>query len=416
MPSDLRFRRTVSPDTRGHKGTRVASSSGMIWHVTGTEGATGRRRSAASGGNTKGRRASFGSVRALPSGRVQARYTGPDGTTHKAPITFDTKGDARAWLALRQSEILRDEWAPLTRRGSAVLFGDYATAWVAGRDLKPRTRELYSAVLTSRLLPTFGAVRGEGDHPRRGAPLALRAGQHRPDRQGARLRAAAVHPRDRGRGRTDPGEPVPPPRRWRSKRVKKVRPPALPELEALVAAMPDRYQVMTLLAAWCGLRFGELTELRRSDVDLRHGVLQGPSRRRAGRWRLPSRLAEVGGRGARRGDPAAPAARGPSPPAAQHRGRPGWAAVPGCRTEGTLRPRRCTACSTRLGKGRGRPDLRWHDLRHTGAVLAASTGATLAELMSRLGHSTPAAALRYQHAAQGRDAEIAKALSALVEP
>jgi len=56
-----------------------------------------------------------------------------------------------------------------------------------------------------------------------------------------------------------------------------------------------------------------------------------------------------------------------------------------------------------------------HDLRHTGAVLAASTGATLAELMARLGHSTPAAALRYQHAAAGRDAEIARALSALVE-
>jgi integrase len=61
----------------------------------------------------------------------------------------------------------------------------------------------------------------------------------------------------------------------------------------------------------------------------------------------------------------------------------------------------------------GRPDLRFHDLRHTGAVLAASTGATLAELMARLGHSTPGAAMRYQHAAKGRDAEIAAALSKL---
>ena len=60
-----------------------------------------------------------------------------------------------------------------------------------------------------------------------------------------------------------------------------------------------------------------------------------------------------------------------------------------------------------------RPDLRWHDLRHSGAVLAAQTGATLAELMARLGHSTPAAAMRYQHAAQGRDQAIAAALSAL---
>ena len=60
-----------------------------------------------------------------------------------------------------------------------------------------------------------------------------------------------------------------------------------------------------------------------------------------------------------------------------------------------------------------RPDLRFHDLRHSGAVLAAATGATLAELMGRLGHSTPAAAMRYQHAAQGRDREIAALLSKL---
>jgi integrase len=61
----------------------------------------------------------------------------------------------------------------------------------------------------------------------------------------------------------------------------------------------------------------------------------------------------------------------------------------------------------------GRPDLRWHDLRHSGAVLAAATGASIAELMARLGHSTPTAAMRYQHAAQGRDREIAALLSKL---
>ena len=62
-----------------------------------------------------------------------------------------------------------------------------------------------------------------------------------------------------------------------------------------------------------------------------------------------------------------------------------------------------------------RDDLRWHDLRHSGAVLAAATGATLAELMARLGHSTPGAAMRYQHAAQGRDRQIAKLLSKLAQ-
>ena len=59
----------------------------------------------------------------------------------------------------------------------------------------------------------------------------------------------------------------------------------------------------------------------------------------------------------------------------------------------------------------GLPAVRPHELRHTGATLAAATGATTKELMRRLGHSSPAAALLYQHAADDRDATIARALA-----
>ena len=31
---------------------------------------------------------------------------------------------------------------------------------------------------------------------------------------------------------------------------------------------------MVLLAAWCAMRFGELTELRRKDIDLTNGVVK----------------------------------------------------------------------------------------------------------------------------------------------
>ncbi len=44
-------------------------------------------------------------------------------------------------------------------------------------------------------------------------------------------------------------------------------------------------------------------------------------------------------------------------------------------------------------------------------LLAALSGATLAELLGRLGQSGPAAAMRYQHVAAGRDQQIAEALS-----
>lgn len=61
----------------------------------------------------------------------------------------------------------------------------------------------------------------------------------------------------------------------------------------------------------------------------------------------------------------------------------------------------------------GLDDLAFHDLRHTGQTLAAQTGATLADLMKRLGHSSMAAARRYLYAVDGRDREITKALSEL---
>jgi hypothetical protein len=42
-----------------------------------------------------------------------------------------------------------------------------------------------------------------------------------------------------------------------------------------------------------------------------------------------------------------------------------------------------------------------------------STGATQKDLMRRLGHASPTASNRYLHAVEGRDEEIAAALSVL---
>ncbi|PBC63571.1 hypothetical protein BKI49_12300 [Streptomyces sp. Tue6028] len=59
--------------------------------------------------------------------------------------------------------------------------------------------------------------------------------------------------------------------------------------------------------------------------------------------------------------------------------------------------------------------MHFHDLRHTGNTLAASTGASTRELMARMGHSTARAALIYQHASADRDRLIADAVSGLVK-
>src|SRR4051794_31274515 len=58
----------------------------------------------------------------------------------------------------------------------------------------------------------------------------------------------------------------------------------------------------------------------------------------------------------------------------------------------------------------GVPNLHLHDLRHTGNTLAVQSGASLRDLMARMGHDSPAAALIYQHSRRVSDEAIAAAL------
>ena len=87
----------------------------------------------------EGRRArqpgTFGSVDKLAKG-FRARYYGPDGRRYKAPTLFLTKREARAWLSLRQAEIIRKAWEPpeaRENRPTATTFAEYAEQWLAQR-------------------------------------------------------------------------------------------------------------------------------------------------------------------------------------------------------------------------------------------------------------------------------------------
>jgi integrase len=196
--------------------------------------------------------------------------------------------------------------------------------------------------------------------------------------------------------------------------VHRIEPLSLEELATLVAAMPARLQAMVLLAAWCALRFGELTELRRGDIDLkaeeikvrravvRSGgqVIVGVPKSDAGvrEVSIPSHLLPI-----LKAHIAEHVAFGRD--ALLFPGAGGGHLAPSS-LYGSFYPARAAA---------GREDLRWHDLRHTGAVLATATGASLVDLMARLGHSTPAAAMRYQHASRSGDREIARLLSVMAQ-
>jgi integrase len=157
---------------------------------------------------------------------------------------------------------------------------------------------------------------------------------------------------------------------------------------------------------------GELAELRRSDVDVTNGVIhvrRGVVRTSGGR-KVKDPKSDAGKRSVALPPHLLPVVKDHIREHAAM-GRDGLL-FPATHGE-QLAPSTLYRVFYPAREKAGRDDLRFHDLRHTGAVLAASTGATLAELMARLGHSTPGAALRYQHAAQDRDRVIAVALSEL---
>jgi integrase len=178
--------------------------------------------------------------------------------------------------------------------------------------------------------------------------------------------------------------------------------------------MPDRLQLMVTLASWCALRFGEIVELRRGDIDLRQEVIRirRAAVRTGGTYSITTPKSDAGVR-----DVAIPPHIIPAIEAhlAKYVGRGRDSLIFPADSGGHLQPATLYRHWYRARDIAGRPDLRFHDLRHSGAVLAAATGATLAELMARLGHSTPQAAMRYQHAAAGRDREIAQLLSKLAD-
>jgi integrase len=61
----------------------------------------------------------------------------------------------------------------------------------------------------------------------------------------------------------------------------------------------------------------------------------------------------------------------------------------------------------------GLPDLHFHDLRHTGNTMAVAQGASLKELMERMGHSSARATLIYLYATRERDEKITDGMGKL---
>jgi integrase len=362
-------------------------------------------------------RRSFGRLRQFRSGRWKASYTGPDGNLYEAPTTFALKQDGEAWLTDRRREIDRELWSPSSgqdERPNAV-FADYAGEWVKrrtvkGRPLKGRTAEHYSKLLRDHIIPTFGRLTVRSITPEAVRKWYATCAVGTPViRAHAYSLLSTIMATAASEGMADQN-PCTISGAGNTERRVKIKPATLGELETIANAMPDRLHLMVMLAAWCAMRFGELAELRRKDVDasvirVRRGVV-----RVDGEMIVTTPKSAAGSR-----DIAIPPHLLPlvEQHLADHTSTGRDALLFPAFNGGHMQPSSLYRYYYPAREAAHRPDLRFHDLRHTGATLAAQTGATLAELMGRLGHSTVSAALRYQHVAADRDAQIAAALSQL---
>ena len=180
--------------------------------------------------------------------------------------------------------------------------------------------------------------------------------------------------------------------------------------------MPEKYRALILIAAWCGLRWGEVSELRRRDLDLASMTLRVE---RAVVWRKGQPT--VGTPKSRAGVRTIALPPNLRPALRRHLAEhampgPDGLLFPNATRKGHLHVNTLSKTYHRARRVAGRPDLRIHDLRHTAATMAAQACATLAELITRMGHSTAKAALVYQHVAEGRDRIIAERMALLAEP
>ncbi len=350
----------------------------------------------------------FGNIRNLPSGRYQARYWH---LGHQVPAdtTFATKADARAWLARMETDLLSGRHVdPSSGRER---FGVFAVRWLEARDLRPRTRDTYASQL-AHILDEFEAV-----ELRKITPSAVRAWHGRLSKSGLHSNTAAKVYRlfrtmldtalDDGLLRTNPvhikGAAV----------EQSIERPMLDwdDIERIADAIHPRFRALVWVGATSGLRYGELTGLTRRHVDLEDRSL-----------RVDQALAFVKGQGPTLGPPKSAAAHRtvviPSGVAEmlaahidQYVADDPDALVFTSVKESPLVNRYFSPYWKKALKVAGLDEsIRFHDLRHHAGTSAATAGASLREIMARMGHASADASLRYLKASARRDAEIADAM------
>jgi integrase len=368
-------------------------------------------------------RRSWGKIRQLRhgSGNFQASYIGPDLARHNAPGTFVSRMDAEHWLADERRLIDRDEWTPpaqrvAEKRARSITVREYASDWIKTRTLKDRTRIGYERHLELYIYPKLGHLTLDSITPELVRTWHAGLGKDAPRRNShvyGLLHAVLATAVTDGRLNANP---------CNLKKVMNVatkRAAVILDVDEVaklaIAIEPQRFRALVLILAWCGPRWGEAIELRRSDFNADCSTV---SIARAVTHRGECRISTT------------------------KTGNRRTVAVPrhirqdlldhintyvGKESDALLFP--AVTSASRCGhlddktfgdrfraalKSVGHEGVRIHDMRHFAGTQAARVG-NLTETMQRLGHSTAKASLIYQSVVSGRDAELAEELSRLAE-
>jgi integrase len=373
----------------------------------------------------------WGHVRRLPSRRFHDSYIGPNGSRHNAPTTFDQRMDAELWLGRERRMILDtalggQPWiSPAERAAASTVAREtlsvYASRWIAQRNVKPRTRIHYETILTDHISPKLGDIAVSGLAPQTvrnwyagclvGKPT-LRSHAYGLLKSicNTALKDGLI---DRNPCQIDGASTV------KSKTEAVV--PSVDELATIADTILPKFKALVLISGWCGLRYGEVSELRRKDIGKGCEVIS------IGRG-VTHRTARQAGNGGSRcmiDTPKSGKTRNVVVPPhiradlANHLdsfvgdGTESLLFAPvrgGCHlSDKVIRDALQPALAAV-----GREGMRIHDLRHFAGTQTAQVG-SLVETMGRLGHSTVTASLRYQHQVSGADVKIAEALSGLAQ-
>ena len=217
---------------------------------------------------------SFGHIRKLPSGKYQASYLGPDKVRYNAPNTFTVQKDANAWISKMQSDIERSLWKPETKTTlkldltPASALEDYLSSRITkrGQSLSTHTVSHYRALMRGVLgdLGKIPFAQLDKESVNTWYSTRVRQGKVTTASKGYKLLKSMCewaiensliehNPCDIKGAQTATSGKV-------------VNVPTAEDVRRIAMAMPEELAFSIVLAAYAGLRFGELMELRRRDL------------------------------------------------------------------------------------------------------------------------------------------------------